>query len=585
MAFPDSFVEEVRRVADIVRVISEQVPLKKMGTSWKGLCPFHQEKSPSFNVRQEPAVFHCFGCGEGGDVFKFLMLRERMSFPEAVETLARRFGVPVPEGRVEPGPDRKEREELLALMEAAAQHFTRTFWAAPGAKAREYLLGRGFRKETLEKIRAGAARDAWDDLLGALRGKFAPALLLKAGLVLERQGKEGHYDRFRNRAVFPILNESGKVVAFGARSLDGSEPKYLNSPETPFYSKSRILYGLSWARDSVVREKRAVLMEGYLDVARAIEQEVSEVVATCGTALTGSHARLLKRFAETVVLNFDQDEAGQKAARKSLEVLLEEGLRVRIVELPEGHDPDTYLKAEGALAYRKRLDEAPEAVEWLMRQAVTRHPPSTPAGKAAFFVDVLPALVRTENAVERQAWLARVIERGGLDAGAAREELRRAISGRPGKGSAIAEAATHQPGVAKAAGLLPAERWLLALVAQGAAGVEDALKELEEQDLAGLRAAPLLRAAQAVARRDERVTLPAVLAELDEDARRMMSQIAVEGAPMEHLSAEECVRVLRRQPLEARMAEIQKSLAGASGEAQDALLAEKIRLRRQMAEQ
>ena len=585
MAFPDSFVEEVRRVADIVRVISDHVALKKMGTSWKGLCPFHQEKSPSFNVRQEPAVFHCFGCGEGGDVFKFLMLRERMSFPEAIETLARRFGVPVPEGRVEPGPDRKEREELLALMEAAAQHFTRTFWAAPGTKAREYLLGRGFRKETLEKIRAGAARDAWDDLLGALRGKFAPALLLKAGLVIERQGKEGHYDRFRNRVVFPILNEAGKVVAFGARSLDGSEPKYLNSPETPFYSKSRILYGMSWARDSVVREKRAVLMEGYLDVARAIEQEVSEAVATCGTALTGSHARLLKRFAETAVLNFDQDEAGQKAARKSLEVLLEEGVRVRIVELPEGHDPDTYLKAEGAVAYRKRLDEAPEAVEWLMRRAVTRHPLQTPAGKAAFFADVLPALVRTENAVERQAWLARVVERGGLDAGAAREELRRAIQGRPGKGSAVAEAEARKPSVSLSKTLLPAERWLLALVAQSAAGVEDALKELEETDLEGLRAAPLLRAAQAVARRDERVTLPAVLAELDEDAGRLMSQIAVEGAPMEHLSAEECVRVLRRQPIEARMAEIQKSLAGASGEAQDALLVEKIRLRRQMAEQ
>ncbi len=585
MAFPESFVEEVRRVADIVRVISEHVALKKMGTSWKGLCPFHQEKSPSFNVRQEPAVFHCFGCGEGGDVFKFLMLRERTSFPETVEALARRFGVPVPEGRVEPGPDRKEREELLALMEAAAQHFTRTFWAAPGTKAREYLLGRGFRKETLEKIRAGAARDAWDDLLGALRGRFAPALLLKAGLVIERQGKEGHYDRFRNRAVFPILNEAGKVVAFGARSLDGSEPKYLNSPETPFYSKSRILYGMSWARDAVVREKRAVLMEGYLDVARAIEQEVSEVVATCGTALTGSHARLLKRFAETVVLNFDQDEAGQKAARKSLEVLLEEGVRVRIVELPEGHDPDTYLKAEGAEAYRKRLDEAPEAVEWLMRRAATRHPLSSPAGKAAFFADVLPALMRTENAVERQAWLGRVVERGGLDAGAAREELRRAIQGRPGKGSAVAEAAARTPSAPLAKTLLPAERWLLALVAQNAAGVEDALKELDEADLAGLRSAPLLRAAQAVARRDDHLTFQAVLAELDEAGQRVMAQIAVEGAPMEHLSAEECVRVLRQKPLEARMAEIQKSLAGASGEAQDALLAEKIRLRRQMAEQ
>ena len=583
MAFPDSFVDEVRRVADIVRVISEHVALRKMGTSWKGLCPFHQEKTPSFNVRQEPAVFHCFGCGEGGDVFKFLMLRERMSFPEAVETLARRFGVPVPEGRVEPGPDRKEREEMLALMEAAAQHFTRTFWAAPGTKAREYLLGRGFRKETLEKIRAGAARDAWDDLLGALRGKFPPALLLKAGLVLERQGKEGHYDRFRNRAVFPILNESGKVVAFGARALDGSEPKYLNSPETPVYSKSRVLYGLSWARDAIGRQKRAVLMEGYLDVARAIEQGVTEAVATCGTALTGQHARLLRRFGDTAVLNFDQDEAGQKAARRSLEVLLEEAMRVRIVELPEGHDPDTYLQAEGAEAYGRRLDEAPEAVEWLMRRAESASDLTSPAGKAAFFAAVLPALVRTQNAVERQAWLERVVERGSLDAGGAREELRRALRGRTGATSAVAEAATRRPAAPRAAVLLPAERWLLALVAQGAAGVEIALDELQDADLQGLRSAPLLRAAQVVARRDERVTLPAVLAELDEDAGRVMSEIAVVGVPEEGLSAEDCVRELRRQPLKARMAEIQKRLAGASGEAQEALLAEKTRLVRQMA--
>jgi len=307
-------------------------------------------------------------------------------------------------------------------------------------------------------------------------------------------------------------------------------------------------------------------------------------VATCGTALTGSHARLLKRFAETVVLNFDQDEAGQKAARKSLEVLLEEGVRVRIVELPEGHDPDTFLKAEGADAYRARLDAAPEAVEWLVRRALARHAVTTPAGKAAYFADVLPALVRTENAVERQAWLARVAERGALDLAAAREELRRAIAGRPGKSSAVADAAARKPAVSQVRTLLPAERWLLALVAQSAAGVEEALKELEDQHLEGLRAAELLRAARAIAQRDERVTLPLVLAELDEDARRLMSEIAVAGAPAEHLSAEECVRVLRRQPLEARMAEIQKSLAGASGDAQDALLAEKMRLRRQMAE-
>ena len=263
MAFPDSFVEEVRRTADIVRVISEHVPLRKMGTSWKGLCPFHQEKTPSFNVRAEPPLFHCFGCGEGGDVFKFVMLHERVAFPEALEIVARRFGVPIPESRHEPGPDRKEREEMLALMEAAAAHFARTLWTAGGTRAREYLLGRGFKKETLERIRAGAARDSWDDLSNALRGKFPPQAIVAAGLLVPGQDGKRPYDRFRNRAVFPILNESGKVVAFGARSLDGSEPKYLNSPESPVYQKSRTLYGLSWARPAIGREGRAVLMEGY----------------------------------------------------------------------------------------------------------------------------------------------------------------------------------------------------------------------------------------------------------------------------------------------------------------------------------
>jgi DNA primase len=586
MAFPDSFVEEVRRAADIVRVISESVALRKMGTSWKGLCPFHNEKTPSFNVRQEPAVFHCFGCGEGGDVFKFVMLRERVSFPEAIEMLARRFGVPVPEGRVDAGPERKEREEMLALLEAAALHFVRNFWSAPGTKAREYLLGRGFTRQTLERIRAGAAPDSWDDLLQALRGKYPPALLAKAGLVLERQGKEGHYDRFRNRAVFPIANETGKVVAFGARALDGAEPKYLNSPETPVYSKSRVLYGMSWARDAVAREKRAVLMEGYLDVARAIEAGVGEAVATCGTALTASHARLLGRFATTVVLNFDQDEAGQKAARKSLEVLLEEGLAVRIVELPAGHDPDTYLKAEGAEAYRKRLDEAPEAVEWLMRRAQENHDLASPAGKAAFFAETLPALVRTANAVERQAWLTRVVERGELDAGAAREELRRALGGRASgpAGSAVGAAAARRPALPPAQSLLPAERWLLSLVASGAAGLEQALDELDEEDLARLRSAALLRAAQTVARSERPVSLAAVLAELrDEAAGRLLSEVAVAGVPAEHLSAAECVRELRRQPLLQRMAEIQRKLPAASGDALEALLQEKTRLVRQMA--
>jgi DNA primase len=583
MAFPEGFVEEVRRATDIVKVISDHVALKKTGSSWKGLCPFHQEKTPSFNVRQEPAVFHCFGCGEGGDVFKFLMLRERMTFPETLETLARRFGVPVPEGRFEPGPDRKEREALLALMEAAAGHFERTLRTAAGRTAREYLLERGFKEETLERIRAGAARDSWDDLLGALRGRYPPAVLEKAGLVLPRKSGEGHYDRFRNRAVFPILNEGGKVVAFGARTLDGSEPKYLNSPESPVYHKGRVLYGLSWARDAIRREKQVVLMEGYLDVARALECGVEEAVATCGTALTPSHGRLLRRFADTVCVNFDQDEAGQRAARKSLEVLLGEGLRVRVVELPEGHDPDSYLKAEGGDAYRQRLAEAPEALEWLMGRAERASDLGSPEGKARFLAALLPVLVRVESPVERAAWLTRAVERGGLDEAAAREELRRALGGRGTGGARVADAARRAPAPRKAPALLPAERWLLALIVTGADGIDEALADLGEADIDPLRSATLLRAAKALWRREAPVTLSSLGSEVDdEDARRLLSEIAVEGVPKEGLTAKECVKEIRRQPLKAQMADVQKRLQSAKGESLEALLNEKTRLVREI---
>src|SRR5438093_9001553 len=449
MAFPDSFVEEVRRTADIVRYISEHVSLRKMGTSWKGLCPFHQEKTPSFNVRQDPPVFHCFGCGEGGDVFKFVMLHERVPFPEAIEVVARRFGIPIPENRFDAGPDRKERDQLLVLIEAAAEHFTRNFWGGPGTRAREYLIGRGFQKETLEKIRAGAAPDSWTDLGDALRRHFEPAGLIKAGLVVEGQPGKRPYDRFRNRVIFPILNDASKVVAFGARSLDGSEPKYLNSPESPVYQKSRTLYGLAWAKDGIRTAGRVVLMEGYLDVARAVEAGVTEAVATCGTALTSGHARLLRRFTERAVVNFDQDEAGQKAARKSLDILVEEGLKAHVVELPEGHDPDTFLKAFGADAYRRALEEAPPYMEWLIRRSAAENDTRTPAGKAAYLNALLPSLRRIESAVERAAWLPAVIERGGLDAQAAQEELRRALGSRsqPVAGAVAPAAPTPRPAV------------------------------------------------------------------------------------------------------------------------------------------
>jgi DNA primase len=590
MAYPDGFLEEVRRSADIVRYISEHVALRKAGNSWKGLCPFHREKTPSFNVRQEPAVFHCFGCGAGGDVFKFAMLHERVSFPEAIEMVARRFGVPLPETRsFDAGPERKQKDELLALLESAAQHFTRNLWTAPGTRAREYLLGRGFKKETLERIRAGAAPDAWTNLFDALRPKHSVESLKTAGLVREKEGRGSHYDWFRNRAVFPILGETGKVIAFGGRALDPSDPaKYMNSPESPVYQKSRTLYGFSWAKDAIRTGGHALLMEGYLDVARALELGFAEAVATCGTALTAGHARLLRRFTGKVVVNFDQDAAGIKAARKSVEVLIEEGLKVHIVELPEGHDPDSFLKAEGAAAYGQRIAEAPDFMEWLVRRACTEHDLASPSGKAGYLAALLPALVRIENAVERSAWLSRVAERGGLDERAAREEMRRAMAG-ASRGAVNVHVNVNVPGAPAPPptpkpelALVPAEKWLLTLILQNAEGVADALCALEDLELSGLRTSAALREARRLALAGEAVTVDLLAAAAGEDDGRLLRELAVQPPPVEAVPAE-CVKELKRRPLRARMAEIQRELPRAQGPVQEKLLAEKLSLTRQMA--
>ncbi|HVQ29287.1 MAG TPA: DNA primase, partial [Vicinamibacteria bacterium] len=519
-------------------------------------------------------------------VFKFVMLHERVNFPEAVESLARRYGIAVPARGSEIGADRKEREEVLALMEAACQHFTRTLWTAPGDKAREYLLGRGFKKETLERIRAGAARDSWDDVFNTFKSRFSPGALLTAGLILERQDKSGHYDRFRGRAVFPILNEGGKVVAFGARSLDGSEPKYLNSPETPVYSKSRTLYGLSWARDAIRKEGRIVLMEGYLDVARALEAGVETAVATCGTALTSFHGRLLRRFAEKIVVNFDQDDAGQKAARKSLDVLVEEGLRVHVVELPPGHDPDTFLKEKGGSAYAQRLDSAPEAMEWMIRRAAAEHETRTPAGKAAYLEALLPVLVKIDSAVERAAWLPRIAERGGLDEAAAREELRRALRGGRGPlgplGGSPPEAAPL-PGPVRAEALIPAERLLVWLLLRSAEGVDEALGELADTEIEGLHSAPVLRAARSLYLKNVAITSAALTEAVAEDERSLLTAVAMGNDPNEGVSALDCVKELKRGLIRARMAKVQRALKAAPAEEQGALLEEKGELARRLA--
>lgn len=578
--FSSSFIDEVKNRADIVTVIAEHVALRKMGRSHKGLCPFHKEKSPSFTVRADPPVFHCFGCGVGGDVVEFVKLKEGLSFKDSVEALARRFGVPIPDTREETPEDRM-RVELEPVLEAAARQYEQFLWADAGRRAREYLLGRRFSKTTLEFIRAGAARDAWEDMVRALKVQFRDELIEQAGLAV--RGQRGLYDRFRNRAIFPILSDRGRVVAFGARALDpADEPKYLNSPETPVYQKSRTLYGLSWAKEEIRKTGRAIVMEGYLDVARSIEAGLASAVAPCGTALTAQQARLLKRLAPRAVLCFDGDDAGIKATRRSIEIFLDEKMDVRVIALESGHDPDSFIRERGREIFLSRIEGAEPAIEWLAKQAARENDIESPAGKAAYMNALLPALGRIESGVERAAWIPRISQIGRIDPIAASEELARSLGSRQAA-RPQAFATVRSPPRPKQE-LTRGEVWLVALALKNLPDVENALAQLDGLDLSSLRAGSILTTLLRFAALGSDATLGSLQDALpDDEDRRVLREIAVQDLDVDASSAHSCALSLRKLLLERRLGEIQKTLvAGGASMDIDLLLEEKMRISREI---
>ncbi len=337
--FPQLFIDDLRLQANIVQVVEDYVPLKRAGNTYKGLCPFHAEKTPSFNVNPEKGFFHCFGCNVGGDVFKFLELHEKIGFPEAVRLLAHKFGVALPDagegGGDEDGRrDSALREALLKAHEIAAAHFREQLVGPAGARARQQLTDRGVTARTIEQIGLGYASQSRDALnTRLLRQGFAPGVLVQSGLVVQRDNGDV-VDRFRNRLMVPICRDTGSVIAFGGRSMDADQmPKYLNSPETAIYSKGRTLYGLHLTKQGVRTRGYAVLVEGYFDFAQVFQSDVAPVVATCGTALTTQQAQLLRRFTTRVVLSYDPDAAGEGAAARSCELLVAEGFDVNVVVL------------------------------------------------------------------------------------------------------------------------------------------------------------------------------------------------------------------------------------------------------------
>ena len=374
--FPESFIQQVAQATDIVDLVGQYVALNKRGKELLGLCPFHNDKNPSMNVSPVKQIFKCFACGAGGGVFQFVMMYEKLTFPEAVRTLAERANIPLPAVAASPLPrpeDGLSKSELLKVTAFAAEFFAGQLRSAAGREALDYARRRGLSDESIDRFGLGWAPDSWDALLKAAQARrIGPNALVAAGLAVRREDTPGRYDRFRNRWMFPIFDPAGSVVAFGGRAMAENErAKYINSPESPLYDKSALLYGLNWAREAIRRTNQAVVVEGYLDVLIPQQAGVDNVVATCGTSLTERHVRLLGRCAGEAVLVFDADAAGANAAQRALEVFLAQRIHVRVATIPAGKDPCDFCLAEGPDALRALVAEAPDALQyvWQRRQA------------------------------------------------------------------------------------------------------------------------------------------------------------------------------------------------------------------------
>lgn len=434
------FAEQLKSSIDIVKVVGEYVRLRRVGSTgrYTGLCPFHQEKTPSFGVHQGRQFYKCFGCSAGGDVFKFVMEIEGLTFPEALKFLAERNGVPIPQRTEFTTAESKLRAVLLDMHELAARHFQDALRGPQGGEARAYLARRGVSPEIVETFGLGYSDPSGQAFTRILleRG-FSEEQMEASGLVRKRESG-GVYDSFRGRLMFPIHNESGKVIAFGGRALrDEDQPKYLNSPETPIYKKTSVLYNLHRSRESMRRSNRAVLVEGYMDVIGIYSAGVKEVVASCGTALTSAQVRVIRRHADTVAVNFDPDAAGANAAERAIQPLLDEGLNVRIVTLDAASagsgvklDPDEFVKRFGPDAYRAALDSAGTYFHWLADRARGRYDMRSAEGRVAAFKFLLPAVQKISDKLERAAVADDLASYLGVDKGLVLDQFKKSATDR-----------------------------------------------------------------------------------------------------------------------------------------------------------
>jgi len=581
LAEAGTFADRVKQQADIVRVVGEYVQLKKAGQNFRGLCPFHSEKTPSFNVHPTRQIYHCFGCGKGGDVFSFVMEMEKCEFPDAVRLVAEKSGIAVPRAKERSPQERKQNQQRSAFVEMHRE--AQTFFVqqlegtAEGKAARAYLEDRGLDKSAIDRFGIGYAPSGGDALLRILKQKYAEKLLGDSGLVSRSEQGDRMFDRFRRRITFPIANESGKIVAFGARALGEDQPKYLNSPETPIYSKSNVLYHLDRAKEALRRSDFAVLVEGYMDAIAVARAGISNVVASCGTSLAEPQIKLLGRFTKRVIVNYDPDAAGQAATERSISLLLEQDFEVKVLALPGKADPDKFIREQGAEAYIKVLKESPPYVDYLIARA-RQMDLSTAEGKLRAVNFLLPYVQKIPNRLLRSEWATRIAQQLRLEEPVLRAALSRAAAERR------SEVKTQPELMGRAA--KPVERRLIRMLAEGEGFRTELAQQLQQGQLYhGLETEKIFTALIVASLSGEPVQPTELAASLEERDRKMFYEILFEDSSEPTWEeAQSCLETLRHRQAEKELADVQRSIeASPAGPELRGLLERKQTLMRRLA--
>jgi DNA primase len=548
---PENLLEDILGRVDIVEIISGYITLKKAGANFKANCPFHHEKTASFMVSPERQIYHCFGCGESGNVFKFLMRHERMDFPEAVEMLAKKCGVNLPE---QDNPELLRAaslsSQLYRVNELAVSFYENNLHSGSAGLAINYLLGRGIKLATIKEFRLGVATSGWDNLINFLRSKkVSLELMEQAGLVLPKDSG-GYYDRFRNRIIFPIFDMRSRMIGFGARVMDNSLPKYVNSPETPVYTKGRNLFGFDLSKDFIRDADSAIIVEGYLDFMIPYQEGLKNITASQGTALTLEQIKLLKRYTHNVVMIYDGDTAGEIATLRSLDILIDEGINVKVVPLPKGIDPDTLVRNEGINTLKAKVEKAVSFFDYKLDVLKSRHDIKDVHGKTKIASQMLSTINKFDNAILRGEYTKKLSEEMRIPEQYVLEELHKlkpAVSISAGQSTSF---------VRKQPEINPAEKLLIKFMLEEKELIEKIMRELSPSDFADARTAKIVSLMQDLVLQDKNITPSVLMNYFSEDDA---SQLVCETMFMPDLddqgrekAVNDCITRIKTQRLKSR---------------------------------